>query len=195
MPTTMRPMPAQEVEPGPERQKGRSYAGREAQRRHVADRLIGSRALRGTDAKSFRKQWPRAASFGEASQDLLATCTGEPECDPAIEIDPLEHKRERRVALRPPCIGEVLLRCVRNRTRPQEQSAPARRDDRFQRPQEPSTLVEHRYWMTWSARPSTDGGIVRPRALAVFRLMTRSNFVGCSTGRSAGFAPLRILSA
>jgi len=66
--------------------------------------LIGSRALRGADAKSFRKQCPRAASLGEAWQDLLAPCTGEPECDPAIEIDPLEHKRERRVTLRPPRI-------------------------------------------------------------------------------------------
>jgi len=27
-------------------------------------------------------------------------------------------------------------------------------------------------------------------ALAVFRLITRSNFVGCFTGNSAGFAPL-----
>jgi hypothetical protein len=48
--------------------------------------------------------------------------------------------------------------------------------------------------MTWSARPSTDGGIVRPSAFAVLRLMTSSNFVGCSTGNSPGFAPLRILS-
>jgi hypothetical protein len=30
-------------------------------------------------------------------------------------------------------------------------------------------------------------------AFAVLRLITSSNFVGCSTGRSAGFAPLRIL--
>src|SRR6266545_759163 len=35
-------------------------------------------------------------------------------------------------------------------------------------------------------------GTVRPSALAVLRLMTSSNLVGCSTGRSAGFAPLRI---
>jgi hypothetical protein len=34
--------------------------------------------------------------------------------------------------------------------------------------------------------------MVRPSALAVFRLMTSSNFVGCSMGRSAGLAPLRI---
>src|SRR2546422_6363529 len=51
-----------------------------------------------------------------------------------------------------------------------------------------------RYSMTWSARPSTEGGIVSPSAFAVFRLMTNSNLVGCSTGRSAGLAPLRILS-
>jgi hypothetical protein len=51
-----------------------------------------------------------------------------------------------------------------------------------------------RYSMTWSARSSNDCGIVSPSALAVFKLMTNSNLVGCSTGRSAGFAPLRILS-
>src|ERR1700730_6133771 len=50
------------------------------------------------------------------------------------------------------------------------------------------------YWITSSARPSSDGGIVRPSALAVLRLITSSNFVGCSTGRSPGLAPLRILS-
>jgi hypothetical protein len=34
--------------------------------------------------------------------------------------------------------------------------------------------------MTWSARASSDGGMVMPRALAVLRLITNSNFVGCS---------------
>ena len=55
---------------------------------------------------------------------------------------------------------------------------------------EPETLD---HWITSSARSSNDGGIARPSALAVFRFMTSSNFAGCSTGRSAGFAPLRIL--
>ena len=50
------------------------------------------------------------------------------------------------------------------------------------------------HWMISSARTSTDGGIVRPSALAVFRLMTSSNLIGCWTGRSAGLAPFRILS-
>src|SRR5258705_7275401 len=43
--------------------------------------------------------------------------------------------------------------------------------------------------ITWSARWRSDGGIVRPRAFAVLRLMTSSSLVTCSTGRSAGLAP------
>ena len=48
--------------------------------------------------------------------------------------------------------------------------------------------------ITSSARCRSDGGIFRPSVLAVFKLITNSNFVGCSTGRSAGFAPFKILS-
>ena len=48
-----------------------------------------------------------------------------------------------------------------------------------------------RYSMTWSARTSRDGGTVSPSALAVLRLMTSSDAVGCSTRRSAGLAPPR----
>src|SRR5262245_9812401 len=48
--------------------------------------------------------------------------------------------------------------------------------------------------ITSSARTSNDCGIVRPRAFAVLRLITNSNFVGRSMGRSAGFAPLRMRS-
>src|SRR6516164_7047020 len=47
--------------------------------------------------------------------------------------------------------------------------------------------------ITSSARASTIGGIVRPSARAVLRLIVSSYFEACSTGRSAGFAPLRIL--
>ena len=50
------------------------------------------------------------------------------------------------------------------------------------------------HWSTSFAWNKMVGGMVRPRALAVLRLMTRSNVVGCSTGRSAGLAPFRILS-
>src|SRR5262249_45157427 len=48
--------------------------------------------------------------------------------------------------------------------------------------------------ITSSARASSVGGTSSPSAVAVVRLMMRSNLVGCSTGISAGFAPRRILS-
>jgi hypothetical protein len=48
--------------------------------------------------------------------------------------------------------------------------------------------------ITSSARSQIKGGMVMPSALAVFILMTNSNFVGSSSGRSPGLAPFRILS-
>src|SRR5262249_9850202 len=45
--------------------------------------------------------------------------------------------------------------------------------------------------ITSSAIASSDGGTVMPSILAVSALMTSSNFDDCTTGRSAGFAPLR----
>jgi len=50
------------------------------------------------------------------------------------------------------------------------------------------------YSMTSSARVSSVGGMLRPIALADFKLITSSKRVGCSTGSSAGLAPFRILS-
>src|SRR4030095_14488984 len=52
----------------------------------------------------------------------------------------------------------------------------------------------HHYSITSSARTSKEGGTVRPSSLAVLRLIISSNLVGCSTGRSEGLVPLRILS-
>src|SRR5262245_50525389 len=51
------------------------------------------------------------------------------------------------------------------------------------------TLADHS--ITASARASNVSGRVRPRTLAVVRLTTTSNLVGCWTGRSPGFAPRR----
>ena len=55
-------------------------------------------------------------------------------------------------------------------------------------PQQNVSLFDHLV-----AMESTPAGMVRPSALAVLRLMTNSNVVDCSTGRSAGLAPLRML--
>src|SRR5262249_48602566 len=43
--------------------------------------------------------------------------------------------------------------------------------------------------ITSSARASSVGGTSRPSALAVIRLMTKSNLVDCTTGKSVGLAP------
>jgi hypothetical protein len=48
------------------------------------------------------------------------------------------------------------------------------------------------YSITPSAWASIKTGILRPRALAVLRLITSSTLVLCWIGRSAGLAPLRI---
>src|SRR5512132_1487709 len=53
---------------------------------------------------------------------------------------------------------------------------------------------QHCYSITSSAAISKPGGTVKPSAFAVLRLTTVSNFVGVCTGRSAAFAPRRMLS-
>jgi hypothetical protein len=89
---------------------------------------------------------------------------------------------------------------LRTQSRSNDRCTPAsgRSFDRGERQLRATTGLMHRskkapYSITWSARVSSVGGTSRPSALAVIRLMTRSNLVGCSTGRSAGFAP-QILS-
>src|SRR5262245_12568704 len=55
-------------------------------------------------------------------------------------------------------------------------------------------LLGNRHSITSSARASRAGGMSRPRAFAVRRLTRSSSLVGCSTGKSPGEAPLKILS-
>jgi len=49
--------------------------------------------------------------------------------------------------------------------------------------------------MTSSTMVITPAGIVSSSAFAALRLSTNSNFVGCSTGRLAGFSPLTMRAA
>jgi hypothetical protein len=51
---------------------------------------------------------------------------------------------------------------------------------------------QHRYSITSSAVDSNAGGTVMSSIRAVSALMTSSNFDDCSTGKSAGFSPLRM---
>src|SRR5262245_36749819 len=56
------------------------------------------------------------------------------------------------------------------------------------------TATNSPHSMSWSARRRKDSEIVSPRVLAVFKLMTSANLVGCWTGRSEDLAPFKILS-
>src|SRR5262249_24838396 len=60
-------------------------------------------------------------------------------------------------------------------------------------PLRPTSRQSHS--ITSSAMLSSDGGTVRPIRRAVSALITSSNFVDCRTGKSAGFAPLRMRPA
>src|SRR5262245_54356576 len=71
---------------------------------------------------------------------------------------------------------------------------PRRERPRRCRAAEERDEVAAHHSITSSARASSVGGMSSPSVLAVLRLMTSSNLVGCSTGMSAGFAPRRILS-
>lgn len=57
---------------------------------------------------------------------------------------------------------------------------------------EPVAVVAHS--ITSVARIITDEGTLMPSALAVLRLIAKSNSVGCRSGKSAGFAPRNSLS-
>jgi hypothetical protein len=71
------------------------------------------------------------------------------------------------------------------RERPCRRSAAEKRDER-------AALQAHS--ITSSAVASSNGGIVRPSALAVFVFSAVINNVGSCTGKSAGFSPLRMRS-
>jgi hypothetical protein len=68
---------------------------------------------------------------------------------------------------------------------------PSRKRPRRRAP-EPRDELPPLHWITSSAVASSVSGIVRPRALAILRLITSSNLLGWITGRSAGFSPLRM---
>src|SRR5262249_50296273 len=82
--------------------------------------------------------------------------------------------------------GHAWLLCVR-RERPCHRHAAEQRDERA-----PFHFPTHS--ITSSALTSSVAGTSRPRALAVFILITNWYLVGACTGRSPGFSPLRMRS-
>src|SRR5262249_18735610 len=68
------------------------------------------------------------------------------------------------------------------RQRPRRRSAAEQRDE----------LAAPDHSITSSARSRSGSGMVSPIDFAVLRLTNSSNLVGCWTGKSAGFSPLRM---
>src|SRR5262249_15241862 len=109
-------------------------------------------------------------------------------CDPAELAQPLHKSSDpltfgrRRSGPQVPD-GRRLPRLLRLRhERPRGSRAAEQRDE-----------LAAFHSITSSATSSRSRGISRFSDLAVLRLMTSSYLVGCSTGRSAGFAPFKIL--
>src|SRR5262249_45585340 len=134
-------------------------------------------------AKKVRHQRRRIPARVEFDPDVLAL-------DKACYLQALaershvvRHVSERSAVQKSHHRHRRLLRTCRER--PRSGRAAEQRDE----------LAPVTHSITSSARASSVGGTVRPSAPAVLRLMTSSILVGCSTGMSAGFAPLRIRAA
>ena len=143
-----------------------------------AGRVGRSWATGRVDAHGLGKRRPCAAGLGKALQNLLpAPLVGDLERDPAVEINPLK-RNVRRVALRPPRIGQVLLRRVRNGARPQEEGEPTRLDDdRFQCRRSWPRGSSTGYSTTGSARRSRCLRDCEPECLHRFPTVTQFEFV------------------
>ena len=129
-----------------------------------------------------RHRWQLlVAVFRPAILDADALVLGE-----ARFTQTLPKRRQRfraargREAAEQPDDRQPLLRA--RRERPCNRRAAEQRDE----------LAPFYHSITSSARASSVGGTSRLSILAVSALMTNSNLLACTTGRSAGFAPLRM---
>src|SRR5262249_54313293 len=95
------------------------------------------------------------------------------------------------------CVDQVRIRACRSAVEEPHDRQRLRLRARRRRPANGRAADKHDelapfHSITSAAVASSIGGTSRPSALAVLRLMTSSNLIGCTTGRSAGLAPLRI---
>ena len=144
----------------------------------------------GAKRKASRRRWStirkakdRMGSFSLNDKDDNNLTSGQ-----AVAWGSREHEGSAESALALPCPNGAGS-SGRSHTRTATSESPKR--DRAFRLERASTSAHS---ITSSARASNACGTVTPSARAVIRLTIRSNLVGCSTGRSAGFAPRRILS-
>jgi hypothetical protein len=110
---------------------------------------------------------------------------------------PLQYEREYHVPIGrsgscDACRNAAIqsLTGVKRKSKPAPKMSQSTQNDTL-RP--PNVALQKPYSITSSAIESMSRGISMPSARAVCRLMTNSNLLNCSTGRSAGLVPLRIL--
>src|SRR6516165_8547457 len=125
-----------------------------------------------------------AAAFRPAHVDLYVAVF-----DPAKFAEPRREGRDPHVGSRRRAGAEET-----NSREPRHLLRARRERPRRRAAKKCDELATAAHSITSSARASSIGGTCRPSALAVLRLIPSSNLVGCSTGRSDGMVPLRILS-
>src|SRR5262249_55865496 len=104
------------------------------------------------------------------------------------------YSRSLRIASRSPrdaSGGASLLWDNADPPRPLALLRPRRERPRCRAAEQRDEVAPPHHSITSLARASSVGGTSRPSILAVSWLMTNSNFDDCTTGSSAGLAPLR----
>ena len=112
---------------------------------------------------------------------------------PVLDIAGFTQALKERGQVRRPPRGRGAIEKSDHRHRRPLRARHARRQQRRCRGAGQRDELAPPHSITSSAMASTPDGTSMPSARAVCRLMTNSNLVDCSTGRSAGLAPLRIL--
>ena len=190
-PVTLPPRP---VEAGDEAIPDRVAPGRKDDR-HRRGCGLGRERRRGIaddqgylPAKKVRHQKPATCQFDPRPSGTRSRRSGPrrsllPSGSGGIHADECGH-RVRRLVSRNPITG-IAGCCARAASGHAASCAPA----------SPAMNSRRSHSITSSALASSVVGTVRPSILAVWALMTSSNLDACTTGRSAGLAPLRIRPA
>ena len=172
---------------GNEDEDDRHAAGRLQQRSHACGAACED------DVGCERDQFRSVLAGGRSVPGSPSVVDAQVSADgPAQRLEPLQECCDARLSFRILC-GEgvehadaphpfALLRPRRERPRC---SAAEERD-------EGATFHRCNHSITSSASASSVGGNSMPNTLAVLRLMKSTKWVGCNTGKSLGFSPLRI---
>src|SRR5262249_13183349 len=167
-----------------DRKHYRYAAGQLQQRAH------GQAAMRQDDL------WRESGQFSRVSTNFGGIVGRPARVDPHVAAD--GPAQDRKPLLESPDPGlkyRIVRRCGQQHADPPHSLLllRARRERPCHRAaEERDELAPPNHSITSLASASSVGGTSMPIVLAVCKLMTNSNLVGCITGKSAGFSPLRM---